>query len=231
MAMTWSSDWRHAVAAELPAPPPALAGAWPLEELASVPGADTAAGRAQAQAAAQIALEHQEAALRQAELEEAYNRGFDDGFSEAHNRELERVGAALAMLANASAEVHASQAVWTENAREHIVALAISVARHVIARELRGDPHVIADLTRRALTHFPANEAVQVRVHPEDLSVLTAAVSAEGGNIRVAPGRDLQWVADPSVEPGGCIVEGRRRVIDGRVDHALERIFQKLTDD
>lgn len=230
MAMTWSSDWLQAPAAE--AAPPAASGAWPLEELAGgVRVEETVAGRARAHAAELVAREQQEAALRQAELEEAYNRGFDDGYAEAHNRDMERVAAALAMLAGAHADVQASQAIWTENAREHIVALAIAVARHVIARELRGDPHVIADLTRRALTHFPANEPVQVRVHPEDLSILTAAVSADGGNIRVAPGRELQWVADPSIEPGGCIVEGRRRVVDGRVDHALERIFMKLTDD
>ena len=230
--MTWSSDWLQSCAAEAAPLAPAPSLTWPLEELAGgVRVEETAAGRAHAHAAAQVARAQEEAALRQAELEEAYNRGFDDGYAEAHSRELERVAAALATLAAASAEIHASQAIWTENAREHIVALAIAVARHVIARELRGDPHVIADLARRALTHFPANEPVQVRVHPEDLSILTAAVSADGGNIRVAPGRDLQWVADPSIEPGGCIVEGRRRVVDGRVDHALERIFQKLNDD
>jgi flagellar assembly protein FliH len=228
--MTWSSDWLQSGAAEAPAP--ASSGAWPLEELeGTVRVEDTAESRADAHAAARAARDQREAALRQAELEEAYNRGFDDGHADAHGRDMERIASALAALAAANAAVHAGQAIWTENAREHIAALAVAVARHVIARELRGDPHVIADLTRRALTHYPVNEPVQVRVHPEDLSILTAAVSADGGNIRVAPGRDVQWVADPSIEAGGCIVEGKRRVVDGRVDHVLERIFQKLNDD
>lgn len=170
-------------------------------------------------------------AARQAELEEAWNRGFDAGAAEARELESGRVAAALDALEGAVAALRDGQAAWVDNAREHIVALAVSVARHVIGRELKGDSHVIADLTRRALAHFPLTEPVRVRVNPEDLSVLSAAVSPDGGNIHIAPGREVQWVADARIESGGCVVEGRRRVVDGRVDHALERIFQRLADD
>ncbi len=227
--MTWSSDWLT------PRPPTdGDPSAWHLLDLEPGPRSPEPPTPGKS-AAAREAANRQDAAeriaaQRQAEIEEAYNRGFDDGVAAAAGEQLARVESALRMLQAALTAVQASESTWTENAREHIAALAVGVARHVIARELRGDPHVIADLTRRALTHFPANESVRVLVHPEDLSVLSAA-SPDGSNVRVAPGREVHWVADPAVEPGGCIVEGRRRIVDGRVDHALERIYQKLADD
>ncbi len=236
--MTWSSDWLP------PSPPTAKPGAphgpsaWSLTDLEPMPQApEPGAQHALAEppkrdpAAERAAAEERARAARQAELEEAWNRGFDAGFMEAGEQQAGRVTSALQALETAVSALQSGQSAWTDNAREHIVALATAVARHVIGRELRGDPYVIADLTRRALAHFPLNEPVRVRVNPEDLSILSAAISPDGGNIHVAPGRDVQWVADARIEVGGCIVEGRRRVVDGRVDHALERIFQRLADD
>lgn len=232
--MTWSSDWLRAD----PSAPGARGApaAWSLTDLEPVPqapepGVSPAPSPARDAAADRAAAEDRARAARQAELEEAWNRGFDAGIAEARELESGRVTAALDALEAAVAELRSGQSAWVDNAREHIVALAVSVARHVIGRELKGDPHVIADLTRRALAHFPLNEPVRVRVNPEDLSVLSSAVSPDGGNIHVAPGREVQWVADARIDCGGCVVEGRRRVVDGRVDHALERIFQRLADD
>jgi flagellar biosynthesis/type III secretory pathway protein FliH len=31
------------------------------------------------------------------------------------------------------------------------------------------------------------------------------------------------------VERGGCVIEGRDRIVDGRVDTALERIYRGLS--
>jgi flagellar biosynthesis/type III secretory pathway protein FliH len=36
-------------------------------------------------------------------------------------------------------------------------------------------------------------------------------------------------MADSRIQPGGCVVEGRERIIDGRVDTALERLYRQLS--
>ncbi len=41
--------------------------------------------------------------------------------------------------------------------------------------------------------------------------------------------RPLRWMADERVERGGCLIEGRERIVDGRVDMALERIYRALS--
>jgi flagellar assembly protein FliH len=225
--MTWSSDWT------LPASPADPVGAapvaWSLDEMPAGKGA-TAIDPAVRRETERAAAERRAASERQAELEEAYQRGFDEAYAEAVAKETERVSRALAALESALNTVKAGERAWLENARENICALAVAVARHVIGRELKGEAHIVAELARRALAHFPVDERLRVRVHPQDLSVLTLASTEEGGNIPVAPGRDLEWIADAEVLPGGCVVEGRQRVVDGRVDHVLERIYTKLAD-
>jgi flagellar assembly protein FliH len=74
------------------------------------------------------------------------------------------------------------------------------------------------------------DEQLRIRVHPRDLSALTTVTGADGAPIRIAPGREVQWVPDPQLEGGECVVEGRRRIVDGRVDLALERMYRRLTD-
>jgi flagellar biosynthesis/type III secretory pathway protein FliH len=226
--MTWSSDWT------VPSPAAASsvdsANAWSPEELALGGGATAAVDPAVRREAERVAAERRAARERQAQLEEAYQRGFEDGHGEAAAKEHERVTHAVAALQAALATLKAGERAWLENARENIAALAIAVARHVIGREMKGDVHIVAELARRALAHFPVDEPLRVRVNPQDLSVLTVASTAEGGNIPVGPGRDLEWIADADVLPGGCVVEGRHRVVDGRVDHVLERIYTKLAD-
>lgn len=172
---------------------------------------------------------------RDADLEAAFERGRAEGLAigveEGRRLEAERVADAVRALTAAAAELRANSDAWLRTIEENISALAVAVARHVIGREIRSDGAAVADLVRRALTEFPVDEPVKVRLHPEDLSVISTVSTSDGQPVPVAPGRDLRWIADPEVEPGGCVVEGRKRIVDGRIDRALERVYRSLTDD
>jgi hypothetical protein len=39
---------------------------------------------------------------------------------------------------------------------------------------------------------------------------------------------EIRWISDVSILRGGCLMEGRERIIDGRVDTALERAYRGL---
>jgi flagellar biosynthesis/type III secretory pathway protein FliH len=63
-------------------------------------------------------------------------------------------------------------------------------------------------------------------VNPLDLSLLTANAISDAG--AVTGNRDASWLADPRVSRGGCLIEGRDRIVDGRVDTALERAYRRM---
>jgi flagellar biosynthesis/type III secretory pathway protein FliH len=227
--MTWSSDWSQPPRPLEPGDP--ASDPWQLPELrVNAPGLHGEAARLHDDTLG-ISPEEEERIQRQAELEEAFARGYEQGVNDALERDGERIEQALLALADAVETVHGTANAWTRSAKDHVMALALAVARQVIDREVKGDAHAVADLVRKALSHFPIDEAVRIRVHPQDLSTISTASGPGGAGIRIAPGRNVQWIADADLATGGCVVEGRRRIVDGRVDLALERIYRKLVDD
>ena len=118
--------------------------------------------------------------------------------------------------------MHATR--WTANTEENIAALAIAVTRHIVEREVTVDHTIVRDLVQRALSQFPIDQTITVRLHPDDAATCSSAAVADAtGRVK-----DVRWVADPSIIRGGCLVEGRERIIDGRIDTSLERAYRSI---
>jgi flagellar biosynthesis/type III secretory pathway protein FliH len=157
--------------------------------------------------------------------EEAYARGLEEGRSAGALDERARLATAAAAAREAIALVHEGERRWVGNAEENVVAIATAIARHIIAREVASDDSLMRALVARALSEFPIAQAVTVRVNPADLGALTGAEAASLAGAR----EEIVWTGDARVGRGGCVVEGRDRIIDGRVDTALERLYRRLS--
>lgn len=191
--------------------------------------ADVAAQRAAEAEAFERAREQAEAAhaalaaQHERELQEAYQTGIAAGRAEAEAAAQEWLGGAVAALEAAVAEVQAGEQRWLGALEENLAALAAAAARHVIAREVTADDTLIREVVQRAVAEFPVDHPLVLRVSPDDASVVKMALDAQSG-----PARELRLIADARIVRGGCLVEGRERIVDGRVDSALERIYRVL---
>jgi flagellar biosynthesis/type III secretory pathway protein FliH len=200
------------------------AAAWFPDELQFV--ADVAARQSVSDAADALdAAARREALEREAAISAAYARGFEEGREAGAEAEAARFRTGSQAVAQALAQIAARERVFTENLKDNLCALAVGIARHIVGREIEGDATVTEQLVRNALESFPIDQPVRVRVNPADL----AALSTNAGTHPSLSHRDSVWMADPLIAPGGCIVEGRERIIDGRIDTALERVYRKLT--
>lgn len=244
--MTWSSARRGAARPAVHAArdiDELLAAEWALDDLAGPPRAVAAAEEpadpeADARAAA-LALAAETAARARADAEaaaerdrlvsEAYAQGYEEGRTEGEEAEGARLAHAVRAAQSALEELRAGEVRWAGTIEENVCALAVAVARHVLGRELRGDPETVAALVRRALAEFPIDQPLRIRVNPTDLTAISALREGDGTPATVTEGRDAHWLADPQLQPGGCLVEGRDRIVDGRVDTALERVYRRLT--
>ena len=158
---------------------------------------------------------------------DAYAAGRHAGETEAN----EDLTESIHVLNNALERIREAQKQWADAVEANLLAVSTAIARHIIERELQGDPESFAELVRSALAKFPVDEAVKVRVNPQDLSAISMISDAGGLAIPIEGTREVRWVADQGVLAGGCVVEGPTRVVDGRVDVALERIYKALSDD
>lgn len=177
-----------------------------------------------ANAAADIDLHAHFAAERTRVEADAYERGYRDAEQATRAASEARMSAGLSALAEALSSIKLHEARWVANVEENLSALAIAVARHILQREIVADPTIVQDLVSQALTQFPIDQTITVRLHPEDAATCSGMTPVDSKGRE----QDVRWIADAHILRGGCLVEGRERIVDGRVDTSLERAYRSI---
>ena len=156
---------------------------------------------------------------------EGQEAGYREGRATARNEAMElieaRVGAGLDALEHAARELDAREAVTLAQIEEMVIDLALTVAGTILDREVATASDPGREALVRALALAPDHETYLARLHPADLEAIAAVTD-------LTPGRTLDLVADPSITPGGCVVEAGSARIDARIETALARVREAL---
>ena len=167
--------------------------------------------------------------IERAAFEEAYAKGHAAGLAAAQAEEqmkldqltqkLTRVDGMLNTLARPLAEMDA------EVERE-LLALASTLAKHLVRRELKTDPGQIVGVIRETVALLPvATRDVRVHLHPEDAALVREKLAA--------PQAERAWtiVEDPVLTRGGCRVTTDTAQIDARVESRLGAVMSAMLGD
>jgi flagellar assembly protein FliH len=106
-----------------------------------------------------------------------------------------------------------------------LVELALETARRLVA-SLEITPAMIEGAIREALTQVEPASGMTVRLHPDDLALLERINAGVLNDL--LGGEPLKFSCSPEVTRGGCIVETRFGMLDGRRETKLLRIRQAL---
>jgi len=98
-----------------------------------------------------------------------------------------------------------------------VARVALGVAKEVIMKELATEPAMIEASVRHCLQRSHGHEIFQVRVHPKDLEIVRQAFG-------VGENAQLKFVADDTIEPGGCIVDTDLGSVDGQLETRWNRV-------
>lgn len=152
-----------------------------------------------------------------------YAEGYQRGNEEAAARALEfmqareeRLRDALAALTAAATECNQRQRAALDDIEESVVNAIFDLAETVIGRELSHTRTPGRDAVARALSLAKTHGPATARLHPGDLETV-------GDLSDLAPGRVIELVADPNVEPGGCILEAGSQRVDAQIGTAIAR--------
>ena len=208
----------------------------PANTPANAPVAKESAGAQRFEAPALPALigrrEHErESAERSARLrDQGYLDGHAAGWAAAqndidaaltdHRRSAERLGSVANALGAAVAELDRRDVVALANIHADVVALAARLATEIVGRELRAVDQPVLEALGRVAALRPDRGEVVIRVNSVDLATAEEAVAADL----------LHWpdgarvVADPAIEPGGCVADVGSCRIDAQLGPAIERM-------
>lgn len=162
-------------------------------------------------------------------IADAYALGFAQGREEGERAERARLGPAVRAAEEAIDAINERDDRWTGAVEENLVALALGIARHLVDREVDADAEVMTGLVGRALATYPVDQPVQIRVNPDDLTIIRMLRAERPASVFGRREETTIWVADARIGRGGCIVEGRERIVDGRLETALERIYRRIS--
>lgn len=178
----------------------------PVEPIVEAPPPDPA-----------VVLERARARGEAAGYADGYARGREDG-ERALRDQVER----LARLLDAA----------THDVREalfelepQVIELAMVVAGRVVEREIAADPELVVGVVRAALDATASLPVIRVRVNPSDEPTLAAVWASLGPASGGAP---VELVADPSLQPGGCVVDTASGFVDAQPRTRLDELRMQV---
>jgi flagellar assembly protein FliH len=171
-----------------------------------------------------------DAVAARAQVQQGYDDGYQAGLSEglvagraAAAAESAAAGARAEALcrclAEAADDLRRRQALELKGLEEALARTAFDFAAAVVGRELQLSSSPGADALARALALVPAGCIATARLHPNDVASLGAVSDA------------VAVIADPAIEPGGCILEVGNSRIDAQLGSALDRVRAALLGD
>ena len=173
------------------------------------------------------ALEVRIAELEQAvevRSREAQQIGFCEGEAAARVGAADEVRATIERLAKSIGDLGEYRSHLYQQAEVDAVRLSIAIARRILRRELTVDPSAIEGLVRTALERLQAQDPCRVRIHPDHVPALRAAIERMGMSAKV------EVLADAAQELGAAVFEMSRGNLDASIDSQLREIERGLVD-
>lgn len=180
--------------------------------------------------AAELEAIHQEAwqAGHDAGLEAGRTEGFEQGLqagreqgeADARAEHLPRLEQAWQALSEMGASFSSELAQMEQALSQDVLRLAWGLAQKLVQQKIDQDEQVLLPLLQAALAELPSTlSSARLRVNPADLAAARDFLRQE------TPETAWQWVEDPQMRRGGCVIDAS----SVRLDMALETRLAALS--
>ncbi|RMH36113.1 MAG: hypothetical protein D6690_06555 [Nitrospirae bacterium] len=156
---------------------------------------------------------------------EAFESGYAKGLEEGRAQMRAQAEAELAQALTLATQAGLAHLRALRDAEHCIVELALAVARKVIRREVTIDKDTVAKQVHHIVHSLTRSASVRVRLHPDDAERVKACCPTNREGQTVA----LVVEPDSAMDPGGCVIETDKVIIDASIEQQLAIIHQHLT--
>ena len=164
---------------------------------------------------------------------EAWEHGYKDG----HVEGVRKGEAELAKrIAEVDVKIAALEAIIGTLARpleeldaqveNELTRLALTIAKHLVRRELKIDPTQVIGIIRHTVSLLPLGARnIKIHLHPEDAAIVREKLARPAG--------DQEWhlAEDPLMARGGCRLTTDNSSIDARFEASVAAVLSGLLGD
>jgi len=157
---------------------------------------------------------------------EAYQRGVreghQDGFSQGRKAGvadgLKEIEPVVHLFQQALQEINVLRKELCLRAEQETVRLSLAIARKILVREPETNPEIIKGIVIKTFKTIAMNPPVRIRINPSELAYIQERrqlIPIEG---------EVDFIEDPSISRGGCVVETLSGDVDARLESQMEMI-------
>ena len=166
----------------------------------------------------------------EAQIQEAYERGWLDGAAEVtvfwNEREEVDCLATNECIAMLLEQIAHQTSQYLGGLEQEAYRFALAVAERIVKREITLDGALVMRQIRDAVRRIIGVESITIRVHPEDEVLVRshrAVLLSSSDSVR-----EIIIEGDDTVERGGCILESATGNVDARIGSQLRQIESAL---
>ena len=175
---------------------------------------------------------------KQVGYDEGHSRGYADGemkamidYADKVQREAEiQLGAKLETLLPALTamidRLETAKQTFLQQWEQSAVKVSQAIAAKVIDQQLEEMPDIPLRLLREALELGTGSTSMRVRLNKNDYESLKPQIDLVIQEM--ARSMQTEIVGDPSISPGGCVLETPQGIIDNQIETRLARIDEEL---
>lgn len=157
--------------------------------------------------------------VRKQAYQEGFQQGQKDGVAagqEEHKKKSLNLDRIIKSLSDPLSDLD-------DQVMEELVTLVMTIARHMIRREIKTDPGEIIGVVREALNSLPvATRDISIYLNPEDTVLVQEALSLSGD------GESYKIVEDPAMSRGGCRIVTDTSRVDASIEKRLTALVTQL---
>jgi flagellar assembly protein FliH len=165
----------------------------------------------------------------QQEKEDAYHAGFEDGTNEGMKQGLNQSEEEVVRF---QTMVDSLTGQWKDTLRTYdtsVTDLAIRIARKIIDVEVEQNQEAVLQAVHECLAYVEDKTKVIIRVNPDDLEAVRRHRNDWLESLESID--HLLIEAEPTVLPGGCVVETPIGDVDAQIEERLERLRITLLEE
>ncbi len=162
--------------------------------------------------------------------EEGLQQGKKEGFAQGAEQGLVETREDIEQKINSFISIiellDAPLTTMDDEVERQLVTLAMSVAKHLVRRELKTDSSQVVAAIRQAVEVLPVSARnIRVFLHPEDAKLVIATLSVDAGSEE-----EKRWkiVEDAALTRGGCNIQSDQTRVDSTVETRLTAIIAQV---